>query len=883
MKPESPESPPREKRLYRVLRDRFEGAIRALVRNPWIVLLVVLALTAGALALASNLRVRASMEDLFPESTPHIVRIKAAADRLGYASQIKLILSSPDADANRRFAIALADRLRNHPDILRVECDRDISFFRRNGLLFLPMEDLEELHDKVKTRIRRAVADELGPFDEPAAGEAAPGDEDAAPGDEDDGLDEEFGGGDGKAADLDEDFGDSGSDGMDEDFGDSGDDDPGPPTDLGAADEGTFEIPSEKEIRKKYGLPRLSELYTNEAGTLVGINLFPTVSPDDVDASVVLMDSITGTIDELDMASYHPDMTFAVDGGYHRRINEMRAVQRDLKVASAAGGFLVLLLIILYFGRLRAVLFVLAPLLVGIAWTMGAAWLLVGYLNTITAFIITILFGLGVDFSIHAVSRYFEERGSGRAVEDAVVEAITHLGRPMLWAAATTSVTFLSLSVLHFRGFSQFGLIAGVGVLLCLLALVLFLPPLTVLISRIRHEKPSRIGRRVGAVPWFAANPRRAVGTLLVTLVVFGALASGAGEAGLDPDLSQVETPGDLRKRALVKRYQHEVESLSSIPILITTDTAEEAGRVYRHLRDHRADYTRLQQVHALQAFVPEDQARKAEVVHRIRELIRKKRGALKDDDAEAADRAMEFLSPEPFVAADLPGWVLEKFTDREGKLGRVLFLFADTKVTDSADIGRVLEELEVIHVDGRDYPTVASYYLGYDAFEIVDREGPIAMGIAALAVLLVLLLDLRSARRTLLAFLPLPLGIGAFLGLTVYVDWPLNIFNMVIVPTFFGIGVDTAIHLVHRGREELRLAAALNRPPNLGRAVGSVGAAAGMSSLTTAAGFFSMVLASNPGLASIGRMAPVGIFLCYLASVGVTGSLLWFWLVRKK
>ena len=196
-------------------------------------------------------------------------------------------------------------------------------------------------------------------------------------------------------------------------------------------------------------------------------------------------------------------------------------------------------------------------------------------------------------------------------------------------------------------------------------------------------------------------------------------------------------------------------------------------------------------------------------------------------------------------------------------------------------DIGDVLQETDFIDVQGTRYATTASYYIGYDVFNIVSNEGPWAMGIAALAVFLVLLLDLRNFRRTFLAFLPLPLGIVAFLGLASYAGWPLNVFNMVVLPIFFGIGIDTSIHLVHRGREELRHAAAEGRPANLGRAVGSAGAAAGMSALTTAAGFSAMLVAANPGLASIGTMAPVGIFLCYLVAVGVTGSLLWFWLRR--
>ena len=835
------------------LHKRVSGWVRELllriVAHPVLTLVLVAMVTAGAVYLGTKLQIRATMEELFPESTPHIKRLKELEKWLGYTSQVKLIISSPEAQANQRFAQDLCRKMETHPDIQRLECRRDVSFFRTNGLLYLDLDDLRQIRADVKARITRAVAGELS-LDDDGGTPAAPA--------EGDGLDENFG------------------DELDEEFDDS-------PAALEVTGDASGDgFLTEEELRSKYGSFRLSEFLTNDDGTLVGINVFPSISPDDVGRSSVLFQDLRKMIAELDMASYHPEMKYAVDGGYHRRINEMQAVKRDLRSASVLGGLLVLILLLLYFGKLRAILFVMVPLIVGICWTLGAAYLMVGYLNAITAFIITILFGLGVDFSIHAVSRYFGERSSGRPAEEAVVEALTNLGRPMLWAAVTTSATFLSLSFLDFRGISQFGLIAGVGVILCFITLYLVLPPLVVLAARAKAEPIRRFGFKGGGIPWFARSRQAALATLLVTLALVTVMVPGVSGTYLDPDLSKVETPMNEWNEALCRRYRREVENLSSVPIVLPTESYEEAGRVYRHLKDNLDGFRRLQQVEALPAFVPEQQEAKLVVIEEIRRSIVRKRAALEGDDAEAADRALEFLSPSTFGRDELPEWVLEKFSDAQGGVGRVVFLFADVTLTNSLDIGDVLTETDIIDVEGKNYFTTASYYIGFDVFDIVEREGPWAMGIAALAVFLVLLIDLRSFKRTFLAFLPLPLGIAAFLGLATYVGWPLNVFNMLVLPIFFGIGIDTSIHLVHRGREELREAAAAGREANLGRAVSSAGAAAGMSALTTAAGFSSMMLAANAGLASIGYMAPVGIFLCYLVAIGVTGSLLWFWLRRR-
>ena len=818
--------------------------MNALVRRPVLCLVVLALVTAGAGVLAAGLTIRAQMEDLFPGTTPHIQRMKELEQRLGYTSQMRFMVSSPDRDANIRFATDLVELIEAHPEVLRVDFRRDISFFRKNALLFLPPEELERIRERVKQRVRDAVADELGPFDDEDPGEGSEPDEDLEEGD----------------------------DGFDDGFGDA----PAAAQNKGsvADKDGRLDIPDEGEVRRRFGLQHFAKLPISEDGTLIGFRVYPAVSPDDVEESYRLWQDITAMVGSLNPASYHPELHFAVDGGYHRRISMMLAVKRDLTRTSIVAGVVILLLVMLYFGRVRSVLFIMLPMGAGVAWTIGLSRLAVGSLNTITSFIFTILFGLGVDFAIHATSRYFELRGTGLSVGPAAVQATARLGRAMFSAALTTSVTFLSLSLLDFKGFSQFGIIAGFGIPLCLLSVMLTFPPLAVLADRLSPEPPGWSPSRLSGVPAFLRSTRARWGSLLAVTAVLAAVSPALPGIGLEPDLTAVQTPEPPETRLLALQYAFKVDPLTAQPIIIVTGTREEAREIHQHLTDNRDRYPALVSFFSLFSFLPQDQARRIPIIADIRQTIERKRGALEGQMALDADRAMEFLHPERFTEEDLPGWVKERFTDAEGETGRVLFLFSDAIVTDAGDIGRVLQQLDVLNVNGREVPTVGSFYIAHDAFDLVRREGPIAVGLAALAVFLVLLADLRSLRYALTAFVPLPIGVAIFLGVCQLAGWPLNIFNMVILPTFFGIGVDTSIHLIHRVRDARRARPALSALETA-REIASTGAAAGMSAITTGAGFACLMLAENPGVASIGRMAPVGIGVCFLSSVIIVGACL--------
>ncbi|MBM4353467.1 MAG: hypothetical protein FJ109_06660, partial [Deltaproteobacteria bacterium] len=371
--------------------------------------------------------------------------------------------------------------------------------------------------------------------------------------------------------------------------------------------------------------------------------------------------------------------------------------------------------------------------------------------------------------------------------------------------------------------------------------------------------------------PWKRAT--LVVGPVLAVVVC---LAPGAARVEFEADMGRVMAgQGESRRSTLMKRFRREVESRSTSPVVALTDSLEETRKVHDFLVRGHSRFMMLQDFASIFSFVPSDQEQRAEIVKRMHKELSRKRKALHGKDLENADRALPYLSPAPFGVEQLPQWVKDRFADRDGNVGRFVLLFAHGRKAHADDVSRVLAELDHITVDGKTYSTTASYYILKDAYDIVLKEGPVAVALAALAVLIIVIVDFRRRREVAAAFLPLGAGVVAYLGFMGYTGENLNMFNMVILPTMFGMGIDTSIHLVHRIREE--------GTGRMEQGAGSTGAAAGMSAATTAIGFGSMVLATNPGLRSIGELAPVGILTCYLASVVLTPSLMFLWNGRKK
>jgi uncharacterized protein len=135
-------------------------------------------------------------------------------------------------------------------------------------------------------------------------------------------------------------------------------------------------------------------------------------------------------------------------------------VRRDAVLSAAIGLVAVMILLAVDFRSWRDAALALVPLGLGIVWMIGAMVALDLHFNFMNLFVITMILGIGVDYGIHVIHRYLEERA--RPGGD-VAGAVEETSRGVFLAALTTVVGFGSLATSHYPGLVSMGLVALLG------------------------------------------------------------------------------------------------------------------------------------------------------------------------------------------------------------------------------------------------------------------------------------------------------------------------------------------------------------------------------------------------------------------------------------
>ena len=230
--------------------------------------------------------------------------------------------------------------------------------------------------------------------------------------------------------------------------------------------------------------------FTSFDGRLMFMFIQPTSNSRNVD---VLRQLVDGT-----RAAFHKfqpgkpafgGIKLSLTGEPADAVSEADSTSRDMQFFGAVSLIGVSVLLMLGFRGFRFPLMLVGSLGVGMAWTFGLTTLFIGHLNLLSQVVPIILIGLGMDFGIHLLTRYREQRRRGSQRPEALREAIVENGMSIIMSAITTAVAFFSISVDNFKGFVEMGLIAGMGVMCCLAAMLVVLPAL---LAMQRRFQPTR-------------------------------------------------------------------------------------------------------------------------------------------------------------------------------------------------------------------------------------------------------------------------------------------------------------------------------------------------------------------------------------------------------
>ena len=450
---------------------RFQGVTLA---RPHGVLALAAALSAFALILALGVEFRSSRSELAPADDPDQLRWESLLrDYKASETVIVCVEAAPGASAEgselERFADRLAARIAADSSVERVFHRFDVDWVLRHGLWLMPTDQRRAIAAAVEAE--RELLEQLA------------GTSDLA------GLNRRIAGR------------------MRRDLGKSE-----LPDEVGAglsllsaylSAQRRFLEETGPAVERWVGRPPLAALAGDEARLANGYSkshdgrtLFLIVTPRSTDDGLAerraMLASLRGHVD-AEQAS-PPRFKVAFTGTPAMSVEEMDTVRRDTLRTSAVAVIGVVLLTLLVFRWKAHAVLVLASLALGVLWAFGAVRLELGYLNLITSAFISTLIGVGVAYGIHPVSEYELEGAHTGNPAEAVRESYRRTGPAIAAAGLTTAAAFFSILLMRFRGFAELGLVAGVGVLLCLLSMMVVLPATLLLYGRRRRQR-DRVAR----------------------------------------------------------------------------------------------------------------------------------------------------------------------------------------------------------------------------------------------------------------------------------------------------------------------------------------------------------------------------------------------------
>jgi len=612
-------------------------------------------------------------------------------------------------------------------------------------------------------------------------------------------------------------------------------------------------------------------------------------------------DAIRQAAKDLDFASNYR-ARLRLTGPVPMADEEFATIKENAGINASVTIAVVLFILWLALRWARIIFAVFACLAVGLSITAALGMLMVGTLNLISVYFAVLFVGLGVDFGLQFSVRYRAERHETDNVREALLQSGQRAGAPLTLAALATAAGFFSFLPTVYKGVSELGLIAGVGMLIAFSTSITLLPALLSLLKP--PSEPAQLGYKVLApVDLFLARHRVAI--LIVTLAVVAAGLPLLFWLRFDFNPINLRSPKTEAVATYLALKSDPQSGANDIQILEPSLTV--ADRTATKLRA----LPQVARVVTLSNFIPDDQQQKLPLVQdaaktldpvlnptaasppptdaqnvsmmgstidALNRLAGNGTGsgaaaarrlaaamsALAKADPSARQRAETvFVQPLRTALDDLRNM----FKVHEVTLANLPLDLKSQWVTPSGqariDVAPAGDSSnnEVLRQFARAVQTVAP----------TATEGPISIlearravvsafieagACALISIGILLWITLRRFGDVLLTLVPLLLACIVTLEICVLIDLPLNFANIIALPLLLGVGVAFKIYYIMAWREG---------QTNLLQSV--LTRAVTFSACTTATAFGSLWFSSHPGTSSMGKLLAISLLTTMAAA----------------
>jgi predicted RND superfamily exporter protein len=561
------------------------------------------------------------------------------------------------------------------------------------------------------------------------------------------------------------------------------------------------------------------------------------------------------------LARAHPSATLGLTGGHAIAAATETMLTRDLELSGTLAMVLASLAFVVVFRRVRALVAVMPPLVLGTVWTAGLAAALPGGLSAIAVAFTSVVVGVGVDTGVHVYSALLDARREGFAPAAAATEARARTTRAVMMAAVTAAAAFCALGLSEINAVRQLGFLCGAGEVLTAVAIVVVTPEIGAWLERGTPPAPAP-SRWTAAVGWLTATRGRAVVTAALALAPIPVLAV-VGPPPLANAIIGVR-PQKLAPLVVQQQIFDAFGGKRGQLVVLVADKDQERARERADALADRFSEARedVEVVEALTALVPAASTQRARFAERDALDMRAK--------ADELGRALveTGFAPARFTAAldamRHPTVAVGALADLDRTPAAILVSRYLGKDEGDAMVALYLQTTATAGVDERirarlhewDPEAMLTGYSRLDASlkASLSRDLPRITVVAAILVVLALAASLRSARDVALAALVVAAEIAAVLILIRVLGIPLHAYAALVLPVLLGITVDEGMFLLHAAR-----ATATEGEDPIAETLRHEGPPVAATALTTAAGFAALGFCDFDGLRDLGWVGALG------------------------
>ncbi len=621
------------------------------------------------------------------------------------------------------------------------------------------------------------------------------------------------------------------------------------------------------------------------------------------------IEAVRGAIAKL--RTDFPTIQAGVTGGPALSNDEMSAAFHDSGIATGLAFALTLFVMWLAFRQVGKPILMLVVLAVSLAWSMGVITLTVGHLSIFSVMFISIVVGIGIDYGIYYLFRYEEEIFLGRGLREALEFTAGRTGPGMLIGALTAAGTFYVLMLTDFRGIQELGFIAGTSILLAWLSMMTLFPAVLMIVDR-RHLARARAHRpRAQQIERIRVPLLDRVTDYPVTVLVSASVATGlalwalpsldfdynllnlqakgtesvvwerrilagTGRSGFNA-LASASTLDELREKQRAFEQLPSVSEVDSVVRVIPDNQAEKVALIksfaplvapIRVGRSSPVDLERLRQALAdikrrFDVVAAEAGAKLPAELASIRQQTATLIQRLKTVDRETAEPALTYLqaqlyrdfvskfyslqrnlNPRTVSIQDVPADLRRKFVGEDGRF--LLQIHPKVDIWEREGAEQFVTDLRKVDPEVTGAPVIT-----YEATRLMERGYMQGTAFAFILVGILTALMIRRLKESLLALLPLLIGLLWTIGLMHLFGLKFNLANVWGLPLIIGTASEFGLNVVLSYMEGRS-----HGGPLIAR---STVMAVLLNGITTIIGYGNLMVATHQGIFGLGLLLTIG------------------------